>query len=434
MINISGISQSKYITKKQNKSVNYQNRNNCLCTDTFCFNGRNITMKSKENKKSFLSGIRNISFKGWSPGTKEAKASIEEIVDIIKNPKNERIAISGHVSPDGDCIGSSFALANMIQQTTGKKVDLFVFGDLSKKYDFLNKDGNINVINIYTNKDYKAEKLKENFGKYDIAIAVDVALKRLLPDNYLDGIFSEAGTTIRIDHHPYMKTMDKDLGYEVDNNFADYNYSDTDCNSAAQVIMQFTEAFGISPKELTQATNDAMYTGIVTDTGNFQYTENEKTFLDAALLLQNGVNNMDVQSKLTGDTPLCIHKIRQHMYDNIKFTPDGKIAYFIENDELAELKAEAKNQGYKDEAQNEIANIIESLIKIQGVEIAMKILGTNFSVRSKEADISQLAMKYGGGGHKNASAFCVKKAKSTPAEEVIEKIIQEYQEELKSQN
>ena len=122
------------------------------------------------------------------------------------------------------------------------------------------------------------------------------------------------------------------------------------------------------------------------------------------------------------------------MYDNIKFTPDGKIAYFIENDELAELKAEAKNQGYKDEAQNEIANIIESLIKIQGVEIAMKILGTNFSVRSKEADISQLAMKYGGGGHKNASAFCVKKAKSTPAEEVIEKIIQEYQEELKSQN
>ena len=254
-MNINAIAHNTYLQKDINtQRQTYRSLNNSLGADTFCFNGKNVTMANKTSNKSFLNGLRSISFKGWAPETKEAKSSIEEMVDIIKDPKNQRIALSGHVSPDGDCVGAGFALANIIQQTTGKKVDLFVFGDLSKKYDFLNQNDDVNVINIYGNKEFKPEKLKEKFGHYDVAIAVDVALKRLLPDNYWDGIFSQAKTTMRIDHHPFMKTMDKDLGYEVDNNFADYNYSDTDCNSAAQVIMQFTEAFGINPKELTQAT------------------------------------------------------------------------------------------------------------------------------------------------------------------------------------
>ena len=387
---------------------------------------------SNDLKGNFLKGIKKLSFTGWSPRTQVAKTNIDQMVEVIKDPKNQKIAISGHVSPDGDAIGSGFALAEMIQQATGKKVDLFIFGDLSSKYDFLNENKNINVINVYTNKDFKAEKLEEKFGKYDLAITVDVALKRLLPDNYWDGIFSNAKTTMRIDHHPYMKTMDKDLGYEVDNNFADYNYSDTTCNSASQIIMQFAKPLGIEPKEMPVEVSEAIYTGIISDTDNFKYAQNEQPFLDAALLIKNGVDNEAIQKKLNGGTPFCIHKIKQYMYNNIQFTPDKKIAYFVETDEFAKLKAQAKDEGYKDDAQAEITNIIESLIKIKGVEVAIKVLGTNFSVRSKDADISKLAMKYGGGGHKNASAFCVKKEKSTPVEEIIDKIIQEYQEELEN--
>ena len=401
--------------------------------DSFVSSKSNI-LRDDSKTSSFLKGLKKVSFMGWKPEKQESVNDINQIVEVIKNPDNQKIAISGHVSPDGDCIGAGLALAKMIHQTTGKKVDYFVFGDLSPKYNFLNENEDVNIINVYTNKEYKPEKLKEKYGQYDVAIAIDVALKRLIQENYFDGIFSQAKTTMRIDHHPYMKTMDKDLGYEVDNNFADYNYSDTDCDSASQIVMQFAEAFGLNPEEITKETNEAIYTGIVTDTDNLKYAQSERPFLDMALLLKNGVNNIDMQSKLVGNTPFCIHKIRQHMYDNVQFTPDNKIAYFVETEELSKLKAEAKEAGCKDEAQSEIANFIESLIKIQGVEIALKVVGTNFSVRSKNADISQLAMKYGGGGHKNASAFCVKKEKSTPAEVVIERIIQEYQEELNSQN
>ncbi len=425
MINIS----NNHFFQYNYKYDNVQRYNRTLTQDIFSKRDNIMTDK----KKSYLSGNNKISFKGWKPENKKAEQSIKEIVDLIKNPNNKRIAISGHVSSDGDCIGAGFALANMIQQATGKRADLFVFGDLSHKYEFLNKNNDINVINIYGNKDFKPDKLKEKYGQYDIAIAVDVALKRLLAENYYEGIFSPAKTTVRIDHHPYMKTFDKEAGCEVDNNFADYNYSDTTCNSATQILMQFTDAFGINPKTISKQTNEALYTGIITDTDNFKYAQTAKPLLDTALLMENGVDNIDMQSKLNGNVPFIIYKVRQHLYDNIKYTPDNKIAYFVENEETAKLKTEAQQLGCKDEVQNEIINTIESLIKLQGVEIAMKIMGTNFSVRSKNADISKLAMKYGGGGHKNASAFCVKKEKSTPAETVIENILNEYQEELKIQ-
>ena len=79
-----------------------------------------------------------VSFTGWSPEAHN-KETIDKMVKIMKDPKVQKIAISGHTSPDGDSFGTTFAMANLINQATGKKVDVFVFGDnFPSHYDYLN--------------------------------------------------------------------------------------------------------------------------------------------------------------------------------------------------------------------------------------------------------------------------------------------------------
>ena len=119
--------------------------------DSFVSNQPNI-LRGDTVTTSLLKGLKKVSFMGWKPEKQESINDINRIVDVIKNPDNKKIAISGHVSPDGDCIGAGLALAKMIHQTTGKKVDYFVFGDLSPKYNFLNENEDVNIINVYTNK------------------------------------------------------------------------------------------------------------------------------------------------------------------------------------------------------------------------------------------------------------------------------------------
>ena len=103
-----------------------------------------------------------ISFTGWSPEAHN-KETIDKMVKIIKDPKVQKIAISGHTSPDGDSFGTTFAMANLINQATGKKVDVFVFGDkFPSHYDYLNTNPDVNVIVHKPGKPEQADAAAEN--------------------------------------------------------------------------------------------------------------------------------------------------------------------------------------------------------------------------------------------------------------------------------
>lgn len=387
----------------------------------------NNTYMYQTNSRS----VSNPVFKGWKPDSVVKRRQLQEIVDVITDPKSQRIAISGHNCPDGDCIGACFALSDMIQQSTNKKVDLFIFGDIPHKYKFLN-NGNVNLINIYGGKEYKADKLTEKHGKYDVAISLDTALERLIPDSYYEGIFSKADKTIKIDHHPYTRAYDKESGIFSDNNFADYNYIDEKSDSASQIVMQLVELFKLKPQKLPKRTSEAIYTGLLTDTNCFRYTRSDKTFTDASLLLRNGVNNIDIQSRIVGNISPSVHRIRQYLYNNVEYSPSGEIAYFKETDELLKLKSIAGKEGAKEEAQEEVGKFLDYLLNLKNIEMCIKMSGTTFSVRSKNIDVSTVANKYGGGGHKNAAAFCIKKDSGLTSDEILQKVLTEYEEQLKT--
>lgn len=380
--------------------------------------------------------VKQVSFGGWKPESKENAEVIKKMVDVIKSPDINKIAVSGHQSPDGDSIGSCFACASMLHQATGKDVDCFIFGPLPKRYEYL-KEGleGVNIIETRPNGDAKfADKMADRHGKYDLAVSVDTSVTRMMSQDYYEGIFKRAEHTLKIDHHPYVQEQVN--GKTVDNKYADLNLIDTNCGAATQLMMQFAEPLGFNPKELSKTFNNAVYTGLLTDTGGLKFSQNVLPFTDAALLIENGVNNREMQNNALGNTPQCVRNITNLANEKVQFSKDGKIAFMIEDKEIANAKKIAKGEGYFQEAKDAIKAVAGGMPEIQGVEVGFKVSPwkdqASFSVRSLHADVSEIARKYGGGGHKNASAFSVKLEGRT-LEEAVQDIVKEYGEAIKEQ-
>lgn len=418
--------------------LNKTNSKNAVKPETAAQQERpNYNQGSLDKMAAFnKSMVKQVSFGGWKPESKENAEVIKKMVDVIKSPDINKIAVSGHQSPDGDSIGSCFACASMLHQATGKDVDCFIFGPLPKRYEYL-KEGleGVNIIETRPNGDAKfADKMADRHGKYDLAVSVDTSVTRMMSQDYYEGIFKRAEHTLKIDHHPYVQEQVN--GKTVDNKYADLNLIDTSCGAATQLMMQFAEPLGFNPKELSKTFNNAVYTGLLTDTGGLKFSQNVLPFTDAALLIENGVNNREMQNNALGNTPQCVRNITNLANEKVQFSKDGKIAFMIEDKEIANAKKIAKGEGYFQEAKDAIKAVAGGMPEIQGVEVGFKVSPwkdqASFSVRSLHADVSEIARKYGGGGHKNASAFSVKLEGRT-LEEAVQDIVKEYGEAIKEQ-
>ena len=366
-----------------------------------------------------------VSFTGWSPEPHN-KEKIEKMVKIMKDPKVQKIAVSGHTSPDGDSFGTSFAMANLINQATGKKVDVFVFGDkFPSHYDYLNTNPDVNVIVHKPGKPEDADKAAEKYGKYDLSIAVDCAETKLMAPDYRKGVMNKATYSLKIDHHPYKEEYNEKWGRTVNNKYAKTeNLIDDSMPAAAEIAMQFVEPLGLKPEELRKEAKDAMFTGMLTDTGGFKFANSPMTFEDAALLMKAGVNNREVNLNAMGNTPKVVLDAEKVTLDKIQYSPNGKIAYFIEDADIKAAKKACKEAGYAQEGKDAVKGVCGRLPELEGVEVGFKVAefggSAALSIRSRSFDVSEIARSYGGGGHKNAAAFQIPKNGRTTEQTVAD--------------
>ncbi len=370
-----------------------------------------------------------VSFTGWAPEAHN-KENIEKMVKIIKDPKVQKIAISGHTSPDGDSFGSTFAMANLINQATGKKVDLFVFGNnFPSHYDYLNTNPDVNVIVHKPGKPEQADGVAAKYGKYDLAIACDCAETKLMAPDYRKGVMNKATYSFKIDHHPYKEEFNEKWNKTLNNKYArTANLIDDSLPAAAEITMQFVEPLGLKPEELRKETKDAMFTGMLTDTGCFKYANTPLTFEDAALLMKAGVNNREVNLNAMGNTPQVVLDAEKVTLDKIQYSDNGKIAYFIEDADIKAAKKACKEAGYQQEGKDAVKGVCGRLPEIEGVEVGFKVAefggAAALSIRSRSFDVSEIARQYGGGGHKNAAAFQIPKNGRT-TEQTVQDFIKE---------
>lgn len=307
--------------------------------------------------------------------------TLDNILEEIKKAKT--IAILTHENPDGDAVGSSLA-TYMGLKKMGKEPDLII-PELPRAYQFL---PNVDKIK----KEGRAEP-------YDIAITVDTATIKML--NGWSNYFETAKVKIVVDHHS-TNTM-----------YGDFNYINPDAPACTQILINIMDYFGI---EIDKEIGTCILTGIITDTGGFQYqSTTSETFEFAAELLKKGVNVSDVYKKVMNTKSRANFELRRRAIERMEFLEDGKIAItYTTKEDIEEVNAET----------GDYEGIVEEGRAIEGVEVSIWLRenskGFKASLRSNSyVNVSDVCMMFGGGGHIHAAGCTI----SQSLEQVKEKIV-----------
>lgn len=315
--------------------------------------------------------------------------TLDSILEEIKKAQN--IVVLTHESPDGDAVSSSLSVMHAILQL-GKQVDVII-PEYSRDFNFL--PGSDKIL--------KQGKLEN----YDLAISVDCTdLKRL---EGAKEYFETAKTTIEIDHH------------SVNAMFADYNYVDPVAPSCCQVLIAMFEYYGV---EITKEIATCILTGIITDTGGFQWGGvSPETFEFAAELIRKGAKIKEI-CRIALRKKSKVHcELEKLIYNRMEYFEDGKIA-------LAYLTLEDYNNLNTEMGDDE--GLVEMLRDIEGVEVAVLLKekegnGFKISLRSHETiNVSDIALILGGGGHRGAAGCFI----SGTVEHAKSKIIDAIKHEL----
>ena len=295
--------------------------------------------------------------------------TLDNILEEIK--KAERIVILTHENPDGDAIGSSLAMYKALINM-GKTPDLII-PELPRIFNFLPD----------------ADKIKKQGSSepYDLAIALDVATIKML--NGWANYFETAKVKIVIDHHG-TNTM-----------YGDINFVNPDAPAAAQVLIHIIEHLGI---EIDREIGTCILTGIITDTGGFQYqSTTPETFEFAAELLKRGVNVSDIYKRVMETKSRASFELRKRAIDRLEFLENGKIAFtYITKQDMEEINAEnGDHEGIVNEGR-----------AIEGVEISIFLRETDkgyrASLRSNSyVNVSDVCIMFGGGGHVHAAGCTI---------------------------
>lgn len=316
-------------------------------------------------------------------------------LDEIKKEiiRADKIVILSHESPDGDAVASSLSVKHAVAKL-GKEADVII-PEFPKDFEFLPKADEIRV--------------ESDVENYDLAIAVDCAdLKRLVGAKRY---FETAKKTIQIDHH------------SVNTMFADINYVDPVAPACCQILIGIFEYFGI---EIDKDLGTCILTGIITDTGGFQYSGvTPETFEFAAELLRKGVNISRICQKVLRTKTKANCELIKLLYDRMEFLEDGKIAIsYITLDDMQKVNA----------TMGDDEGLVEIERDIEGVEVGILLKekeganGYKVSMRSKEElNVSDVCLLLGGGGHKRAAGCFV----SGTLEEAKSKIIKTVKQQLK---
>ena len=298
----------------------------------------------------------------------------KEIIQKISEANN--ILIISHIGPDGDTIGSTLALAEIINNNfDSKNVHFVIQHKIPDIYKFLPNANNA----ILTNREVE-------ISCYDLAIGVDCATKKRM--GYFEPIFDKAKFKINIDHH------------ETNNAYADINLIIGNSSSTGEILYDFAQKSNL---KITKDAAICLYTALLTDTGAFRYSNTTaNTLLTASKLVELGANSHDIYEYCFESRPVEMIRIAAQAIANAVFTKDNKIAYTLVDRNML------KEFGAIDE---HLEGIPEMLRQATSVEISFIIKETikgeaKFSFRSKAIDVASLCEQFGGGGHKLA-AGCV---------------------------
>lgn len=306
--------------------------------------------------------------------------TLNEVASLLK--EHDEFKILTHSYPDGDCLGSGYALAFILRKL-GKKANVAVDGKLPSKFTYLTAH--------YEEQDFTPSYF----------VSVDVAAPALLGKSVLEGVDH---IDLCIDHH---------LTNSLE---AEHRYVDGKAAAAAEIIYQLLDLLGVEPDADIAG---GIYTGISTDTGCFCYTNTTpRTHQIAAQVMPycdwQAINHINFVLKTRAKL-----KMERMIYDTMEFYAGGKCAIIYTTLAMCEAL------GAGDDEMEGLANIPR---RIEGVKIGITMrekAGGIFkiSVRTNDGlDAAAFCQRFGGGGHPAASGCSIEGDLATVKKKLIDAV------------
>jgi bifunctional oligoribonuclease and PAP phosphatase NrnA len=302
-------------------------------------------------------------------------ADLDAVIGALR--RHERFCVASHESPDGDALGSMLGMA-LCLRALGYDTVMYLGGGVAfpPEYAFLPL----------------AQVLRE--PPADIAervlVAVDCAnARRLGPD---PAVLERAALVVNIDHH------------HDNSRFGAVNFVAAEASSTAEIVADVACALGV---ELTPPLAEALYVGLVTDTGRFQYANTTaKALRLAATLVDAGADLNAIFRHVYETVPVAKLKLLGRALSSVRLHLDGRVV-------IAQLlRSDFTEAGAVDPYADGVIDLLRQaegseLVALMREPLSASGPARRVSLRSSTAaiDVSAIARQRGGGGHRMAAGF-----------------------------
>lgn len=312
---------------------------------------------------------------------------MNNIISEIKVSNN--IVLLCHNNPDGDAIGSTIAMYNLLKKL-GKEVDI-VIDTLPKKFNFLNE---YNIIK------------KDSTKKYTTAVVLDTASKERINSSH---ILENVEKILVIDHH------------QSNTKYGDINLIEA-FPACCQVVYTLIKEMGIAiDKDLALP----LAVGLLTDTGGFAHQDVLPSTFAMAEELSKIINISEVYRKVLNTITINQFNIKNKALQEIEFYHNNALAVLTVSEE------DMKHYGVEEDECSILASLT---LEIETTEVSMFLRKykdkTRISLRSKNINVSEILSPFGGGGHINAAGITT----TIPYNEIKKELIKEVGKKINEWN
>jgi phosphoesterase RecJ-like protein len=294
---------------------------------------------------------------------------LSQVVELIEKKNN--FAITTHVKPDGDGVGSSLGLCWLLR-SLGKSAEVIVRGEVPPAYRSLPGAEEIRDV----------QRLD---SQYDAVFIIECS------DLERPGIAGlDTELTVNIDHHA------------TSEHFGTINWIDSTASAVGEMIYNLCKAIG---GKITTEIAECVYMALVTDTGSFHFSNtSDRTLKVASELVKAGAKPSKIGEAVYNNYPWSRIELMRRVLETVKRDETGRIASMRQTLEMRELA------GAIDGDNNGFVNIPLAAREVLAVVYMREVEPGKYraSLRSKgNINVARVAESFGGGGHKNAAGLSI---------------------------
>ena len=300
------------------------------------------------------------------------------LTQAIENSCN--VVIVAHVAPDGDAVGSSLALSGVLKKL-GKQVEVVMPDTLPKSIMFLQGAPDIN---IYKN---NTERCKNIITNADTIFGLDFNEPKRV-DLMQEDLVKAKAYKVMIDHH--INPSD----------FCNLIISYPQISSTSLLVYKILNQLGLEEK-VQKSEAEAIYTGMMTDTGNFSYNSNDSDiYIAISQLLQRGIDKDEIYKIVCNTSTISKLKLNSYAISEKMEILDGGVAI------ITLTRSELNRYSYQ---KGDTEGLVNQPLGIEGVNVSIFFREESDYVKVSLRSVGDYAVNiiaselYNGGGHKNAS-------------------------------